>query len=93
MSKLGEAKTQLLTARENYTEACRLSATDRADYRMIRYQAYQALKEAEIDLIDIAIDQAEEQTGHRIGNYESLIKDSVLRRKAADLALCLREVG
>jgi len=91
--KREEAIAQYLTSKENYSSACLACEQDRIKNRDSRRRAYQALKLAEIDLIDISFDIIEKRL-NKNGKFGSLLNEIIsnptLRNEAAKLSLLLK---
>ena len=78
-----EALSQYRAARRNYDEACR---TCTRDTRNARYAAYDALKTAELDLIDVVADEVTAKTGEAV-SLATLTEHPEMRPMMLDLTL------
>jgi hypothetical protein len=88
--KREEAKIQYLQAKENYSKACLLCESNRITNRDQRRKAYDALRLAEIDLIDLTFDVVEARL-HEHGKHNKLLNDIIenpfLRHEVAKISL------
>ena len=91
--KRDEAVAQYLITKEEYAKACLACETDRKTNRDWCFKSYNALKLAEIDLIDICFDKVESKLNKQ-GQYNDLLNEiintPVLRQKAAEISLLLK---
>jgi len=89
-----EAIAQYLMSENNYKTACLACKKDRIANRDFRRGAYEALRLAEIDLIDISFDLVEKRLGEQ-GKYGKLLNEILenpeARKEAAKLSLLLNQ--
>ncbi len=85
---LDEAKSEYLMCRLLYNSACEKGDRNR------RWEAYDRMKRAEINLIDVATDKACAANGDEPMQgeaYEALLTSPTARRKVAELSLTLED--